>query len=114
MKNNLLTWFVIAAVLMLGAPWCAVTFFSETRMGIYFILFFAVNPLFSVIAGIFAGLEIRKMWSVPVMVSGLFVLGTWIFFELGEIAFLLYGGIYLIVGFATMILVSLIKKYKQK
>ena len=73
-------------------------------------LFFAVNPLYSIVIGIFAGRNFKEMWSLPVISSVLFLLGTWIFFDMGERAFLLYAGIYLIIGIVVMLVSTLISK----
>ena len=114
MKNNLFTWSVITCVLMIGMPWCAVSFAGDMGMGICFILFFALNPLFSVISGIFAGMRFKKMWPMPIVVSGLFILGTWMFFELGEPAFIMYAGVYLLLGIIAMLLTFFIKRYRER
>ena len=71
-------------------------------MAVCFILFFAVNPLFSEACGAAAGKNIRKYWAMPILTAALFLAGVWIFFELGEPAFLLYSGCYLAIGVAAM------------
>ncbi|MFG6334003.1 MAG: hypothetical protein K1W20_00765, partial [Lachnospiraceae bacterium] len=79
-------------------------------MAVCFLLFFAVNPLYSVLIGAFAEKDIRRLWSLPVISSALFLIGTWIFFDMGESAFILYAAVYLVLGIAAM----LIKKKMQK
>lgn len=67
------------------------------------LLFFAIDPIYSIVLGIFAGKHIKELWSLPVMAAALFLLGTWISFNLGEGAFVIYAGIYLIIGMVSML-----------
>ena len=106
-------WLVLAALLMIGGPWFALRFAGMDAMGVCFLLFFAVNPLFCAICGAFAGLNIKQLWSLPLIIAGLFVAGVWLFFELGEPAFLLYAGCYLVIGVIAMLISAWIKKMKK-
>ena len=105
-------WAVAAAVLMIGCPWMAVAFAGDAGMAVCFLLFYAINPLFSALCGWAAGRDVRRLWFLPALTAVLFLLGVWIFFELGEPLFLLYGGAYLAIGFAAMLLRALLKKKK--
>ena len=89
---------------MIGCPWLAVTFAGEAGMAICFILFYAVNPLFSIFCGVFAGSHWKRRWYLPLVSAGTFLLGTWLFFEMGEPAFLLYTGCYLALGMISMLI----------
>ena len=94
MKKNIILWMAASAVVMLAFPWLAVTFVKgDAGMAVCFLLFFAVNPLYSVIIGVFAGKNIRHLWSFPVVSAALFPIGTWIFFDMGETAFILYAAL---------------------
>lgn len=97
---------------MLGIPWLAVTFSDMNGMAICFILFFAVDPLFSIFSGILAGNDVKKLWVLPIGTAGLFILGVWIFFDIGESAFLLYGSAYLVIGIIAMLINGFIKRRK--
>ena len=111
MKKNIILWMAASAVVMLAFPWLAATFVKgDAGMAVCFLLFFAVNPLYSVLIGAFSGKDIRHLWSLPVISSALFLIGTWIFFDMGESAFILYAAVYLVLGIAAM----LIKKKMQK
>ena len=60
---------------------------------------------------------INSMWNLGIRdkrVAGLFLAGVWIFFEMGETAFLLYGGCYLIIGIVAMLISAFINKKKVK
>ena len=83
MKQNIILWLAVSAVVMLVFPWLAVTFVNaDGGMAVCFLLFFAVNPLYSVLIGAFAGKNIRYLWSLPVISAVLFLIGTWIFFDM--------------------------------
>ena len=99
-----MTWTILAMLLMIGCPWLAVEFAGSAGMAVCFILFFAVNPLFSVVCGAFAGKNIRQLWALPIITAGSFLAGVWLFFEMGEPAFLLYGGCYLLIGMIAMLI----------
>ena len=102
-----------ALILMIGFPWLAVTFAGSAGMAICFILFFAVNPLYAALSGAFAGKNIKQLWVLPIITAGLFLAGAWLFFEMGEPAFLLYCGCYLIIGIVAMLIRSFVNKRKQ-
>ncbi len=115
MKQNIILWLAASAVVMLMFPWLAVVFVKgDAGMAVCFLLFFAVNPLYSVLIGAFAGKDIRRLWSIPVISSALFLIGTWIFFDMGETAFTLYAAVYLALGIAAMLISVLIRKKTQK
>lgn len=94
---------------MLGLPWLAVTFLrGDAGMAACFALFFAVDPLLAVIFGVLAGL--RREWWWPAAMAAAFVLGAWLVFAPGEMAFLLYAGFYLVIGVVVMALTALLRK----
>lgn len=83
---------------MILLPFLAVTFVKgDNGMAICFVLFYAINPLFS----IYVGYKTDK-WIYPAINSLLFLMGVWIFFGIGEIAFVYYATVYLILGLITM------------
>lgn len=115
MKNNFICWFIVSMAVMLLLPWMAKSFVSEDAgMAVCFLLFFAINPIYSVIMGVFAGKNIKKLWGMPIISAVLFLLGTWTFFDMGEKAFMMYAGIYLILGAAAMALSMMIHRKQQK
>lgn len=114
MKNKFVFWLVISAIVMLAFPWLVITFVnSDAGMAACFLLFFAVNPIYSVFMGVIAGTNIRNLWSLPFITAILFVSGTWIFFDMGESAFIIYAGIYLILGITAMLISAFINKRIQ-
>lgn len=72
-------------------------------MAICLLLFFVINPIFSAICGFFAGKHLKQLWKLPFMVAGVFLAGAWCFLEMGEQAFLLYSGCYLVIGIVAML-----------
>ena len=115
MKKNIILWLAASAVVMLAFPWLAVTFVKgDAGMAVFFLLFFAVNPLYSVLIGVFAGKDVKHLWSLPVISAVLFLIGTWIFFDMGETAFILYAAVYLIIGIMAMLISMFIRKKTQE
>ncbi len=107
-------WTAFAIILMIGCPWLTVTFAEKGGMAVSLLLFFGLNPLFSAVCGAFAGKNIKQLWPLPIITATLFIVGAWLFFELGETAFLLYSGCYLLIGIAAMFITALIKVKKSK
>ena len=115
MKKKYIMWLILSIVVTILLPWAAVTFVKgDAGMAACFLLFFAVNPLYSIVIGIFAGRNLKEMWSLPVISAVLFLLGAWIFFNMGESAFLMYAGIYLVIGIVAMFVSILISKRALK
>lgn len=89
---------LLSAIVMILLPFLVVTFIKgDNGMAICFILFYVVNPLFSIYVGYAAD---RLIY--PVVNSLLFLLGAWIFFDMGEIAFVYYAIVYLMLGLIMM------------
>ncbi len=115
MKKNIILWLAVSAAIMLALPWLAVTLVKgDAVMAACFVLFFAVNPIYSVILGVFAGKDVKHLWSLPVISAVLFLIGTWIFFDIGEMAFVLYAVVYLVLGIVTMLISMIIRKRGQR
>lgn len=109
---NLIIWIILAILLMIGCPWLAVKYAGDSGMAVCFILFYAINPLFSAVCGAFAGKNIKQLWGLPIITAGLFLAGVWMFFEVGESAFLLYCGCYLMIGIVAMLIRAFLNKRK--
>lgn len=114
MKKIFICWLAVSAVVMLVIPWAAATFVKgDAGMAVCFLLFFAINPIHSVAIGSFAGKEMKRLWSLPVISAVLFLCGTWIFFDMGETAFILYAAAYLVLGIVAMLISMCIRKKVQ-
>ena len=81
-------------------------------MAACFILFFALNPIYAITSGISAGKDLRTLWALPIITAVFFLAGTWLLFDMGETAFILYALIYLALGMAAMLLSAFITKSK--
>lgn len=91
-------------ILMTGCPFLAVTFAGDNGMAVCFLLFYALNPVFSIILGIYSGIHVQKLWYLPFLNAILFLAGTWLFFEFAEPDFILYAVIYLLIALCTMVI----------
>lgn len=112
-KKQLIKWSLISAFIMLGFPWLAVTFApADAGMAVCLLLFYVVNPIYSVILGCIAGQDIRRLWVFPLLSAILFWVGAAIFFTVSEPLFIFYAGIYLIFGVAAMLITFGVKYNK--
>ncbi len=91
-------------ILMIGCPFLAVTFAGDNGMAVCFLLFYALNPVFAIVLGIYSGIHIQKLWYLPFLNAILFLAGTWLFFDFAEQDFILYAVIYLFIGLCTMVI----------
>lgn len=114
--KKIIFWAIATAVIMLVFPWLAVTFIKDDAgMAISLILFFVIDPIYSICAGAYAGRDIKRFWFLPIITALLFLVGTWLFFAMGETDFILYALVYLILGIIAMLIsmfinISIIKK----
>ena len=83
---------------------------SDAGMAVCFILFYAVDPILSAAVGWLSGKNIKKLWFMPIVNAAAFLISTWILFEMGEIAFVIYSGMYLAVGAVFMLISQALKK----
>ena len=77
-------------------------------MAAVLVLFFVIDPGYSMAAGYYAGKKIRRLWWLPAATAGLYLVGAWLFFEMGDPVFLTYAGIYFAVGMEAMLVSRLI------
>ena len=96
---------------MLVFPWLAVTFIKgDGGMAVCFILFFAVNPIYAICSGAYTGKDIKIFWTLPIIIALFFLIGTWLFFSMGEKAFILYALGYLLLGIVAELISMFVKK----
>lgn len=104
-------WLIASAAIMLALPWLAVTFIKgDGGMAACLVLFFALNPIYAVFTGIYAGRDIKRLWALPTITALFFLVGSWLFFDMGEKAFVLYASVYLFLGAAAMLISVFVKK----
>ena len=62
MKRRFFGWLIISIFIMILLPWLTVTFVKgDVGMAICFLLFYILNPIYSITVGIFSGKNIKKM-----------------------------------------------------
>ena len=105
---------MLSALVMIGLPWLAVNCVSGDGMIPCLLLFYAVNPVFSVFLGRSAGKSIRKHWFLPVFPVLLFLAGAWFVLGANDAAFYLYAGVYLALGIIAMLISALRHRQKPK
>lgn len=115
MKKQFMLGIMVSEIVMLILPWLAVAFVKgDNAMAVCFILFYVVNPIHSIIAGIYAGKDSRDLWGIPLISAILFLIGTWISFGMGENAFIIYAAVYLILGVLAMLASMSINRKKEQ
>lgn len=115
MKRNVIFWLAVTAAVMVGLPWLAVSFVrGEGGFAVCLLLFFGIDPVYCVFMGLWAGEDWRRRWFGPVASPVLFLLGAWLFLAGGEMDFVWYGGIYLLLGLAVMAVKAGVKAQGEK
>lgn len=110
LKKNCI-YILISAVIMLVLPGLVATFAKpDNSMAILLLMFFLVNPVTAIATGIFAGKQSSFAWFYPLLLAVLFVMGSWIFFDMGEIDFIFYAIVYLLLGYISMMITSFVVK----
>ncbi len=102
-RKVIITWIAVTIAIMFALPFAVAGFASGcSGMTLCMILFFIINPIYSAILGFRCGRNIRKMWSLPLVSSIAFLAGTWLFFDIKEVWFIIYASVYLIIGWTAM------------
>jgi len=103
MKKHPFLWMLRPAVLLILLPWLLVQWVrSDAGFAVILLLLFGVDPVCCFLYGLWAGKDVRQRWFMPFAAAGLFLLGTWLSFEMGEPAFVTYAVFYLLLGLAAM------------
>ena len=99
----IIIWIAVTVAVLFVLPVCVARFASaDAVMALCMILFLIVNPLYSSILGYRCGRNIRQMWSLPLISSISFLVGTWLFFNIREVWFIIYAATYLAIGWVAM------------
>ncbi len=94
---------ILSILVMFVLPLLVVLFAKpDAGMAMCFILFYAINPVYSVLLGVRCGKNINKLWIIPIISSIIYIISSWLLFEFKEIAFVIYGFIYLILSIFSM------------
>lgn len=102
-RKVIITWIAVTVAVMFALPFAVARLASEcSGMALCMILFFVVNPIYSVLLGFRCGRNIRQMWNLPLVSSIVFLAGTWLFFDIKELRFIIYSSAYLTIGWMAM------------
>ncbi len=102
-NKNYIYWLCATMAIMIILPFAIARLASEcSGMALCMMLFFIINPIYSVILGYHCGKDIRRLWNLPLVSSVAFLAGTWIFFDIHELWFIVYAIVYLTIGWITM------------
>lgn len=115
LKHPAVVWTAAALVLFTLVPWvvCFVIR-SDAAMAICFILWYAIDPVFAIAAGMFAGRDPKHLWFLPLLLPVLFLLASWTCFEWGDPGYLGFALMYLLLGGTTMFVFLLMLNGKRK
>ena len=102
-KRAIIIWLAIIILVMFTLPFAVARLASEcSGMALCMMLFLIVNPVYSAILGYRCGKDIKKMWNLPLVSAVAFLAGTWIFFDIHELWFVVYATVYLAIGWIAM------------
>lgn len=102
-RRVIMIWLAATVAVMFALPFCVARFApADAGMALCMMLFFIVNPLYSAILGYRCGSNVRQMWNLPLVSSVAFLAGTWLFFDIREVWFIIYATVYLIIGWMAM------------
>ena len=103
LKSPGVIWTGASLALFLIVPWLTITLIhSDAGMAVCLLLFYAVDPVFAIAAGMFAGKRPRQLWFLPILIPVLFLLGSWVCFDFGQPDFISYAIMYAMLCGATM------------
>ena len=111
--KKLVLWTIAALFLMIGVPGLT-TYAGSAGMVICILLFYVINPVFSLVCGWFAGKNFKQLWTLPIISAILYLTGTWLFLEMGEPAFVLYCICYLGIGIITMVISAVLNNKSNR
>lgn len=114
-KRTISIWLAITFAVMFLLPFAVARLASEcSGMALCMILFFIINPVYSTILGYRCGKDVGRMCNLPLVSAILFLAGTWIFFDIHELWFIAYAGVYLAVGYIAMLISKYLDRRIQK
>ncbi len=113
MKKKYAIMLLVTTVVMLGIPWLIVIFAeSDAAMMIYILMLYGINPIYVLITGAVAGRNEKILWGFPFISAAMFLLGTWLAFEMGESVFVMYAGVYLGLSVMAMMISAIVEKVR--
>lgn len=114
-KRILMIWLAVSILVMFALPFAVARLASEcSGMALCMILFFIINPIYSAILGYRCGKDVGRMWNLPLVSAIAFLAGTWIFFDIHELWFIAYAGVYLVIGYIAMFISKHLNRCVQR
>ena len=108
-------WTAASLLLFLLIPWLTcLVIHSDAAMAVCFILWYAIDPVFAIAAGMFAGKRPRELWFLPLLIPTLFVLASWTCFEWADPAYFTYALFYLALCGTTMFVFLILTNGKRR
>lgn len=114
MINEYIYWLCVTVGVMFVLPFAIARFSSEcSGMALCMIQFFIISPIYSAILGFNCGRNIRQTWNLPLVSALAFIAGTWLFFGIQEVWFLIYAATYLALGWIAMFAYKIYNHFQQ-
>ena len=111
LKRTSLKWVGITIAVMFILPFTVAKFASECAgMALCMMLFLVINPIYSIILGVIAGRNIKKLWNLPLISAVAILAGVWLFFDIHESWFIAYAATYLCIGVVAMLITNYLKR----
>ncbi len=106
---------ILAIVLIfIIVPIFIINFISaDASFAVLLILLYLVNPSFAAILGFLSGNNIKKLWWIPLLAAGMYLLSMLLILKVDETAFI-FSGVALILGLFSMLLSHYIKYNRDR
>lgn len=109
-----LLWTAVSVFVMLVLPYLVSRQPSYIlSISLYRILFRSVNPIYSVLLGLVAGMSTERLWFMPIIPAAVFLLAVWLLFDISDLDYYMYAEFYLVIGIIAMLIVSFIRWKKE-
>lgn len=113
-KHPLLFGTLLSAAVMIALPVCVFSFGTEvTGMMLILTVWFVVDPIWSILIGMYAGSDAAKRWPLPLISGALFVPGCWMGLSDYSADFLVYAGAYIFIAAAAMLVTALVHRSRS-
>lgn len=101
----------LAVMLLLPAMIMGVS--PDMGMMVCIALFFFIDPIFSLAAGIYAGRDIKNRWYISAFPPAAFLFGSSVAFGASALEFTIYAIIYAAISIPVMFFTYLVKKHAE-
>lgn len=109
MKKKLIIWIACATLILIVLPGVMKVLPRDFSFIMSVLLFYTINPVFSLVSGIFAGCDTKSCWWVCLAVGAIFILGSWVFIAPINTDFIVYSIFYILVASVAMIFTHAIR-----